>query len=276
MFSPWYAWARRRPAGADPLGQCALNVALYGERKRWAMTERPAGAVERDRDSLRIGPSALHWDGDGLRVEVREVSAPVPRRVRGTIRLLPAAAPNRRGFVLDPAGRHRWTPIAAAARIEVALEEPALRWSGPAYFDTNDGDAPLERDFIRWDWCRAPLPDGGAGVLYNVEPRDGPAHTLALRVRPDGAVEDAGPAPPPASLPPTRLWRMPRPFRAEAGASPRIVRTLEDTPFYARSVVATRMFGGPAEAVHESLSLDRFRTPWVQAMLPFRVPRARR
>ena len=26
-------------------------------------------------------------------------------------------------------------------------------------------------------------------------------------------------------------------------------------------------------AVHESLSLDRFRAPWVQAMLPFKVPR---
>jgi len=25
--------------------------------------------------------------------------------------------------------------------------------------------------------------------------------------------------------------------------------------------------------VHESLSLDRFRAPWVQAMLPFRMPR---
>jgi carotenoid 1,2-hydratase len=36
------------------------------------------------------------------------------------------------------------------------------------------------------------------------------------------------------------------------------------------------MFGTPAQAVHESLSLDRFRAPWVQAMLPFRVPRARR
>ncbi len=256
---------------------CALNVALYGECGRWAMTERPAAAVERGADALRIGPSALHWDGDSLLVRVREVAAPVPKRLRGEIRLRPAGATNDRTFVLDPAtGRHRWTPIAPAARVEVALEDPALRWSGPAYFDTNDGDAPLERDFARWDWCRAPLPDGGAGVLYNVEPRDGAAHSLALRVRPDGAVEDVPHAPPPAALPPTRLWRMPRPFRAEAGAGPSVVRTLEDTPFYARSVVSTRMFGASVQAVHESLSLDRFRAPWVQAMLPFRVPRARR
>ena len=276
VFSPWYAWARRRPGGADPMEHCTINVALYGERGRWAMTERPAAAVERGPDHLRIGPSALHWDGDSLLVSVKEVAAPVPKRLRGEIRLRPAAAINGRGFILDPAGRHRWQPIAPAARVEVAMEQPALRWSGAAYFDTNDGDAPLEQDFIRWDWCRAPLPDGGAGILYNVEPRAGAAHSLALRVQPGGEVEDATPAPPPAHLAPTPLWRMPRPFRAEAGAEPRVLRTLEDTPFYARSVVSTRMFGTPAQAVHESLSLDRFRAPWVQAMLPFRVPRARR
>ncbi|MBD0274376.1 MAG: carotenoid 1,2-hydratase [Acetobacteraceae bacterium] len=277
VFSPWYAWARRRPGGADPMQHCALNVALYGGRGRWAMTERPATAVERCADTLRIGPSALSWDGDSLRVRVREVTAPVPRRLRGEIRLHPGGATNGQGFDLDPAtGRHRWTPIAPAARVEVALEEPALRWSGPAYFDTNDGDAPLEQDFVLWDWCRAPLPDGGAGVLYNIEPRGGAAHSLAWRVRPGGEVEDAAPAPPPSPLPPTRLWRMPRPFRAEAGAAPAVAGTLEDTPFYARSVVSTRMFGEPVRAIHESLSLNRFRAPWVQAMLPFRVPRARR
>lgn len=273
VFSPWYAWARRRPDGADPLEHCALNVALYGERRRWSLTERPSGAVERGPSHLRIGPSALRWDGDSLLVQIREVAAPVPRPMRGEIRLRPAAAPNGRGFTLDPAGRHRWTPIAPAARVEVAMERPALRWSGAAYFDTNDGDAPLERDFIQWDWCRAPLPDGGAGVLYNVEPREGAARSLALRAKPGGGIEEEQ-APPSAQLPPTRIWRMPRPFRAEAGAEPTVRQTLEDTPFYARSVVSTRMFGEPSQVVHESLSLERFRAPWVQAMLPFRVPRA--
>jgi carotenoid 1,2-hydratase len=52
-----------------------------------------------------------------------------------------------------------------------------------------------------------------------------------------------------------------------------VVATLQDTPFYARSVVSTEWYGTPATAMHESLSLDRFRTPWVQAMLPFRMPR---
>jgi carotenoid 1,2-hydratase len=51
-------------------------------------------------------------------------------------------------------------------------------------------------------------------------------------------------------------------------------QTLEDGPFYARSILSTRVFGEDVPAMHESLSLDRFRKPWVQAMLPFRMPRA--
>jgi carotenoid 1,2-hydratase len=56
----------------------------------------------------------------------------------------------------------------------------------------------------------------------------------------------------------------------------RIVKTLESAPFYARSLISTRMQGQRAFAVHESLSLGRFRSAWVQAMLPFRMPRALR
>jgi carotenoid 1,2-hydratase len=54
-----------------------------------------------------------------------------------------------------------------------------------------------------------------------------------------------------------------------------VISTLEDTPFYARSVVRTRLLGEPVTAMHESLSLDRFSALWVQAMLPFRIPRGR-
>ena len=54
------------------------------------------------------------------------------------------------------------------------------------------------------------------------------------------------------------------------------MKTLEDTPFYARSLLDTHLLGQAAVAVHESLSLARFRSGWVQAMLPFRMPRTRR
>ena len=49
--------------------------------------------------------------------------------------------------------------------------------------------------------------------------------------------------------------------------------TLEDTPFYNRSLVAAHWQGQPVLAMHESLDLGRFTQPIVQAMLPFRMPR---
>jgi len=39
-------------------------------------------------------------------------------------------------------------------------------------------------------------------------------------------------------------------------------------------VLSASLLGERVEAVHESLSLERFRLPVVQAMLPFRMPRA--
>ena len=70
----------------------------------------------------------------------------------------------------------------------------------------------------------------------------------------------------------TRIWRIPRRTRCAPGLA-RIWDTLEDTPFYARSVIDTSMLGEPVRAMHESLYLDRFDTRWVQALLPFRMPR---
>jgi carotenoid 1,2-hydratase len=269
VFSPYYAWARRR-APADPQNHCALNVALYGRPGRWAMTERGRGALGAEASALAIGLSSLRWDGNGLAIAIDEVTAPLPSRLRGTVRVRPAAMTGR-VFTLDPGGRHRWWPIAPQARVEVALESPALRWSGPAYFDANDGDEPLEAAFSRWDWCGARLPDGAA-VLYEVTHRDGGGQPIAIRVDASGAVHDIEP-PPPAALAGTRWWRVPRGTRADPGSRPAVLQTLEDAPFYARSVIETRLLGRPVTAVHESLSLDRFRAPWVQALLPFRMPR---
>ena len=66
VFSPYYAWARRRrrPRAADPLHHCALNVALYGDGgKRWAMTERGRASVLRERVHAGHRPEPLRWDG---------------------------------------------------------------------------------------------------------------------------------------------------------------------------------------------------------------------
>ncbi len=270
VFSPWYAWAHRR-GEVDPAEHCCVNVALYGQPKRWAMTDRRASALKRDADTLAIGPSSLRWDGTALTIGIEEVTAPIPSRLSGSVRVLPDAV-SERAFVLDGAGRHRWQPIAARARVEVTLTHPALSWSGPAYFDTNTGTAPLEDDFAEWDWCRAPMRDATA-VLYNATRRDGTAQSLALRVGRDGSVEDVEP-PPPVQMAPT-LWRLPRPTRAEGGSAT-ATRTLVDAPFYSRSEIRTRLLGQEATAVHEYLNLKRFRSPILYSMLPFRVPRTLR
>jgi carotenoid 1,2-hydratase len=270
VFSPYYAWARRRGA-ADPTRHCAVNVALYGPSALWAMTERGAAALRRDRDHLTIGPSELRWDGDGLTVHINEYGSPIPRPIRGTIRLMPSAVESRT-MALDPAGRHVWRPIAPCARVEVALTAPALYWAGPGYLDTNRGARPLEADFRRWDWSRARTADG-ALVQYDVESCvPSSDRRLAMRYRRTGGVEDIAPLPS-RDLPLTG-WRVRRRIGGVPGFEPKVIETLEDTPFYARSIIQTGFPDGPVTAMHESLSLDRFAAPWVQAMLPFRMPRA--
>ena len=268
VFSPYYALARRR-GPADPRNFCSLNVALYGPRARWAMTERPRALLRQAPERLEIGASSLAWDGNALTIAIKERGAPVPRPIRGTVRVIPEALEDH-AVKLDKAGRHRWSPIAPCARIEVELDTPGLRWSGPGYCDTNAGDAPLEDDFTIWNWSRAKLGDGTA-VLYDVNTTDGGSQSVALRYHRNGGCELIEP-PPLAQLPKT-LWRVERETRADAGHTPSVLKTLTDAPFYSRSVLRTQVLGQSAMAVHESLSMARFRAPWVQVMLPFRMPR---
>lgn len=270
MFSPYYAWARRHGKG-DPTHHCALNIALYGAGgKRWAMTERGRSALQSGRAALAIGPSTLEWDGAALTARIDEIAMPIPSRIRGMVRLYPTTLAART-FVLDAASRHRWQPIAPCARAEVEWQRPRLHWSGNGYLDSNVGDEPLEQGFHGWTWSRASL-NTGTAVLYDVVRRDGGRLSLGLRFDGEGRIDGFEP-PPTARLPRTLVWRMGRSARADFGHSPRVLQTLEDTPFYARSVVAASLLGEPVAAVHESLSLDRFQSPWVQILLPFRMPR---
>ncbi len=252
------------------MNHCALNVALYGPRAgRWSMTERGAAAVGREQHSLSLGRSALEWRGDALSIDIDEICAPLPRRLRGTIRLTPTALAEH-SYVLDAAGRHRWTPFAPCAHVEVRLAEPDVRWSGVAYLDSNFGEEPLEDGFREWTWSRASLPDSSV-VLYDVSPRAGSPHSLALCFGENGGV--AAIEPPPVVALPTTGWRIARRTRADAGHGARVVKTLEDAPFYSRSHLATHLLGRAAPAIHESLDLNRFNSRWVQCLLPFRMPR---
>jgi carotenoid 1,2-hydratase len=272
VFSPYYAWARQR-GSSDPLDHCALNVALYGVGgKRWSMVERGRSDVHQEPGRLSIGPSAFVWDGKSLTVNIDEITVPWPSRIRGRVRLFPAVLIDR-VYPLDVAGLHRWMPLSPVARVEVELEHPALRWSGNGYLDGNRGSAPLEKAISSWTWLRASV-GGGTAVLYDVARRGAEPLSLSIHCDAAGLIRDF-PVPPLSSLPHTG-WRIARPTRADAGHAARLLQTLEDTPFYARSAVEMRLLGEPATGIHESLSLDRFSAPWVRMLLPFRMPRRSR
>ncbi|MGL4442690.1 MAG: hydratase [Alsobacter sp.] len=267
MFSPYYHWAGRR----EPEDHCAVNVALYGPGVgRWSMSERGRSRLWRDQDTLSIGPSVLRRDGDAFVIDVAEVAVPIPRPLRGRIRLSPHGLADR-AYAIDGKGRHRWMPLAPSCAVEVDFAEPSCRWRGHGYVDTNAGDEPVADAFTSWDWSRADLGADGSAVLYDVIEKDGSTRSIAARYDRNGVAEDFAP-PPRVTLPRTR-WLLPRRTQAEPGGAVRVARTLEDTPFYARSELETRLFGRQVAAVHESLSVGRLDTPVVRMMLPFRMPR---
>jgi carotenoid 1,2-hydratase len=266
VFSPYYRWAGRR----DPNDHCALNVALYGEGyQHWAMTERGRDRLSRSARQLTIGPSGLVYSPGRLSIDINEWQAPIPTRLAGRLDLDWVPAQEQR-FSLDVAGRHVWWPIAPKARIAVTMERPHLHWQGEAYFDSNAGSEPLEAGFRRWTWSRA-ASDNGTVIFYDAIRREGGALSLALRRDENGRLADLAP-PAKVDLPKT-AWGIARETRAEGA---RLLKTLESAPFYARSLISIDLSGERLVAVHESLSLERFSKPWVQGLLPFRMPRRRR
>ena len=177
---------------------------------------------------------------------------------------------NATALALDPDKRHEWQCSAPKARVEVEMDEPGLRWKGTGYVDSNRGSESLEQGFRVWHWSRAHLKQGAA-VIYEGERRDGSRFASALRF-------DASGTPHHEELPlvaplPNTLWQMERKTRADRGHAG-VIRTWEDAPFYARSTLETRLFGESTVAVQESLNLNRFASPVVQFMLPYRMPRA--
>jgi carotenoid 1,2-hydratase len=268
VFSPYYAWSGRK----DPFNHCAVNLALYGRRHaRWTMTERGRGDLQAEDSSITIGPSSLHWDGSELIADIAEYAAPLPFPVRGRIRLRPRAV-NETAFGLDSAGAHTWRPVAPSADVELEFSEPHIRWRGDAYFDTNRGTTPLDEAFRYWDWSRLQSDEGRTAILYNTEERSGAKRNLALLFRPDGTFETFDP-PAESVLRPTPIFRIPRRTRAAAGSHTRLGRTLEDTPFYSRSIIESDLLGARSVGIHESFDGDRLKRTLVRLMLPFRMPR---
>jgi carotenoid 1,2-hydratase len=269
VFSPYYARARRR-ASTPAEQHNAFNVVLHGNRRgRWCMTERSRARLWRTADALQIGSSSVAWRGDALEFQIVERGCPIPLPMRGSVRFEPLHR-TLHSEALDPAARHWWTPLAPRGRVEVRMREPALSWSGNAYLDSNQGSEPLEHAFRGWHWSRAATRSGSV-VIYDVTRRDGDERRLALRFDTAGGIETLQSLEP-AALPPTR-WRIARATRSDAGHDAQLLQTLVDAPFYGRSVIRSMVAGEPVTAIHESLSLTRFDSRWVQALLPFRMPR---
>lgn len=271
VFSTYYAVDRWRKHG-NPLRHCAVNVSVWQKnRYLWAFTERGQKAVARSPERIDIGPSNLSWDGNEFRVELSEWAWPIPRRVQGQIRIIPTGLGSR-SILLDGAGWHRWRPIAPHATVEVQLDRPFMRWTGHGYVDQNTGMEPLEDTFSSWTWSRARLQRETA-IFYDLERRKEGGLSVAMRARSDGSIEEMHEPPPIAVCSPTR-WQLARSTRADDGRPPQLLRTMEDGPFYARSLWQSQVLGETATVLQESLDLDRLGRPWSRVMVPYRNPRA--
>ncbi len=265
VFSPYYANARKH-GGAVPENHCAINIALYGSKRRWAMTERAARHVTRDPQKFQVGPSSLMWVNDELHISFNERCMPIPFALRGTVKFSPADLYDQ-PVMLDDAGKHYWQAVAPYGRVSVELQNPQQKWSGFAYHDMNWGDEPLENGFKNWTWQRATTLSGSR-VFYNLERRDGSRMSFGRGFN-KGVISECNI--PQTNKLPNGFWGMKRTVNSET--TPKLISTLEDAPFYTRNHVAITVDGVQVDAVHESLSLDRFVHPVVQLMLPFRMPR---
>jgi carotenoid 1,2-hydratase len=234
------------------------------------MTERGRRHVQRSASAFSVGPSSLRWDGESLRLDLHEVGVPLPQRVDGTVRVWPRAL-SRFHAPLDDAGRHRWGPIAPCSRVEVSLHKPDLHWQGEGYLDSNEGDEPIDRPFTEWDWSRGLLADGSTAVIYDVRQKHGADRVITQRFHPDGRSEAF--EPPPRQALPRTAWRIGRSIRSDSGTLAVVKQTLEDTPFYVRSVLESSLFGERVTSVHETLNVPRLVSLPVRLMLPWRMPR---
>jgi carotenoid 1,2-hydratase len=275
VFSPYYRFASRHtPAEAE--NHCCINVALYGKAgKRWTMTERSHASLHRNATSYSLGPSSLRWDGTSLVIEFDEVGMPIPLRAKGRVKLHPHALFNT-SMPLDDDGHHHWGPIAPCARVEVELTHPHIKWAGDAYFDSNKGDEPIntirDQRFVDWDWSRATMKDGSTAVIYDVRQREACDHMIAMRFDPLGNANEFNVPQTKHTLPMTK-WGISRNIRIDTNTHPSVLQTLEDTPFYARSILRVALLGETVTAMHETLSVTRLTATRTQLMLPWRMPR---
>lgn len=231
------------------------------------MTERGLRSAERSASRFIIGPSDVKIDDRSMIITIRERTAPFFSRLVGEVTLTPTTFTDHQ-IALDEAGNHYWRPIAPLAHVDARFDHPRLAWSGHGYHDMNWGSQPLETSFHSWFWSRA-TSSRGAHIVYDKTLINGARSGFAIDIDETGTITNRA-DPPEVELGRT-FWRMQRPARLDYPATR--VTLVEDSPFYSRSLVETRIGEERVTAFHESLSLKRFSTSWMQMMLPFRMPR---
>ena len=273
VFSPRYFRARRDGAG-DPYDHCALNFALYGGNlDRWIFTEYDRTESHCSNRALGLGRNRIEYADNSLICHIDDLTAPLPSRVRGTVRLDCTRAADLPVQLL-PEREHWWRVIVPRGGISVDLEQPKLSWRGQGYFDSNIGNEPLEAAFQNWSWLRATTSAHRTLVIYRLRPACGAEVIHSLEFTPEGSCDHF--LPPPAISLPKSSWGIPRQVATEHAVGARVRSTLENGPFYARSVVEAQLHGETVEAMHECVSLARFQSSWVRSLLPFRMRRSRR
>jgi carotenoid 1,2-hydratase len=265
VFSPYYFQSRKH-GPSDPEQFCAINVALYGPIRRWAMTERGKHALERQASVFQVGPSSMAWRGNDLVISLNERCVPLPFRTQGTVTLT-CDRFYEDVVALDESAKHHWQAVAPHARVAVELTSPHLSWQGAAYHDMNWGTEPLEQGFSSWTWQRAGFKQG-AVVFYDALGRDGTQRRFGKHF--DSGHVTAIDMPRAHALS-KGLWRVDH--QAYSEAPPALKSRLEDTPFYTRNHLEILLAGQRCDAIQESLSLNRFKHPLVQKMLPYRMLR---
>jgi carotenoid 1,2-hydratase len=271
VFSPDYFTAQRSGA-ADPYEHCAVNVALYGAGTGgWAFTHYGRRAVSFEPCELVLAGNHFVWTPQNFTCRIREQGAPWPASLRGVVTLQTAAHSPMR-IPLTPDGRHVWQALIPCGRVAVEFDRPSLRWEGNGYLDSNYGSVPIHQGFRRWSWLRAHGRDS-TRIVYDVVPRDTPASSYALKYAAGRWQELAGPVRNAAAQ--ASGWHVARAIAADPGTQPQVIKTLENAPFYVRSLVRTTLEDEPLTAMHESLSLERFQSVWVRSLLPFRIRRSR-
>lgn len=272
VFSPYYYRARQKGRG-DPENFCCVNAILYGpDRRRWAMTERGREDLERAGNFIAIGNSRVLDHGAGKFVfQIDEICNPLPTRLVGQIELQ-AGTLGQECFALDPDGQHRWWPASPGGRVRVHFARPDLSWEGTAYLDSNAGVVALEDSFQDWHWQRSELGDHGGHIHYDARLLDGTSQSLSLQFSGNNQSLPIATEAELTTINSTPIWRAGRSCRS-VSAEPVVQQTLEESPFYARSILNLDTGLGVQRVMHESLHLGRFRAPWMQWMLPVRMPR---